>query len=46
MGTAVIAGRAFSERDRAGAAPVAIVNRTMARLLWPGQAAIGRWFYM
>jgi putative ABC transport system permease protein len=46
MGTAVIAGRAFSERDRAGAAPVAIVNRTMARLLWPGQAAIGRCFYM
>jgi putative ABC transport system permease protein len=46
MGTEVIAGRAFSEQDRAGAAPVAIVNRTMARLLWPGQAAIGRCFYM
>jgi len=46
MGTRVIAGRAFSEHDRAGAAPVAIVNGTMARLLWPGQSAVGRCFYM
>lgn len=37
-------GRAFSDtEDRAGA-PVAVVNRTMARLLWPGEDALGRRF--
>ena len=46
MGTRVIAGRGFSDHDQAGTAPVAIVNRTMARLLWPSQAAVGRCFYM
>src|SRR5438128_9178859 len=41
MGTPVH-GRAFTPADRG--APVAIVNETMARLLWPGEAAIGKCF--
>ncbi|MFN0178069.1 MAG: ABC transporter permease [Gemmatimonadales bacterium] len=38
----VNAGRAFGEQDGAEALPVAIVSETLARQLWPGQAAIGR----
>jgi len=41
MGTPVH-GRAFTPADRG--APVAIVNETMARLLWPGESAIGKCF--
>src|SRR5437879_2261073 len=41
MGTPV-RGRAFTPADRG--APVAIVNETMARLLWPGETAIGKCF--
>ncbi|MGH9595064.1 MAG: ABC transporter permease, partial [Bryobacteraceae bacterium] len=36
------AGRLFTERDRASSEPVAIVNETLARTLWPGQDAIGQ----
>src|SRR5207245_7568124 len=32
----------FTPADRG--APVAIINETMARLLWPGQPAIGKCF--
>jgi predicted permease len=39
MGTPV-RGRDFTAADRG--APVAIVNETMARLLWPGQPAVGK----
>lgn len=35
-------GRAFTERDRATSEPVAIVNQTLARILWPEQDPIGR----
>jgi predicted permease len=38
----VIEGRTFEERDDASAAPVAIVNETLASRFWPGQSAIGR----
>jgi predicted permease len=41
MGTPV-RGRAFTQADRG--APVAIVNQTMARHLWPGETAIGKCF--
>jgi predicted permease len=37
-----VRGRAFTTADRAGS--VAIVNETMARLLWPGDNAIGKCF--
>jgi predicted permease len=40
-GTPVLRGRPFTAQDRAGAAPVAIINETMAGLLWPGQDALG-----
>src|SRR5439155_1052633 len=41
IGTSV-RGRAFTSADRAGSD--AIVNETMARLLWPGENAIGKCF--
>jgi predicted permease len=37
-----VRGRSFTAADRAGS--VAIVNETMARLLWPGENAIGKCF--
>jgi predicted permease len=36
------AGRLFISSDYAGGPPVAIVNRTAARLAWPGENAIGK----
>ncbi len=39
----LIRGRFFTERDPAGL-PVAIVNETMARLLWPNQDPVGKRF--
>jgi predicted permease len=41
MGTPV-RGRAFTSTDRTGS--VAIVNETMARVLWPGENALGKCF--
>ena len=47
MGTRVIEGRGITEADdRKGAARIALVNETMARLLWPGQSAIGQCLYV
>lgn len=37
----VLAGRAFSNDDSRGAAPVAIVNETLARQWWPQSSPIG-----
>ena len=42
VGTDVAEGRAFGATDGAGGERVAIVNRTMARLYWPGQSALGK----
>ncbi|HEY4087110.1 MAG TPA: ABC transporter permease [Bryobacteraceae bacterium] len=41
-GVRVLKGRGFTEADRASSEPVAIVNETLARTLWPGQDAIGQ----
>ena len=41
-GTRLLRGRAFTSQDRTGTAPVAIVNQTMARRLWPGRDALGQ----
>jgi predicted permease len=42
LGMVVVEGRAFSEADVAGSAPVAVVNRASAATLWPGESALGR----
>jgi predicted permease len=45
VGVPIVAGRGFTDADRAGAQGVAIVNRTMAQKFWPNQSAIGRRFH-
>jgi putative ABC transport system permease protein len=42
LGIPLIAGRVFTDADRAGAEPVAIIGRSVARDLWPGENPIGR----
>jgi predicted permease len=42
MGIRLIAGRELSPDDRADGERVAVVNETMARRVWPGEAALGR----
>jgi hypothetical protein len=42
VGTDVVAGRMFTHADGAGTEPVAIVNETMARLVWPGESALDK----
>ena len=44
LGTRIVQGRAFTERDTATSLPVVLVNETMARTSWPGQSPIGRRF--
>ena len=41
LGVRVVEGRPFTPSDDRGV-PVVLVNRTMARELWPGQSAIGK----
>ncbi|MGH7648690.1 MAG: ADOP family duplicated permease [Gemmatimonadaceae bacterium] len=42
VGATSLRGRDFDSRDRSGAERVAIVNEALAKLLWPGQDALGR----
>ena len=42
MGTRLIDGRDFTERDSTDAPRVVVINETMARRYWPGQNAIGK----
>jgi predicted permease len=42
LGARLIEGRYFDSRDGFGAAPVVIVNQSMARAFWPGQSAVGK----
>lgn len=41
-GTAIREGREFTESDRAGSIPVAIVNEKLAHDFWPRQSALGK----
>lgn len=42
MGIEVLRGRGFADRDDASAAPVVVVNRTLAERHWPGADPVGR----
>ncbi len=42
MGIPLVRGRYLDERDGRDAAPVAVIGRTMAEELWPGEDPIGR----
>jgi predicted permease len=44
LGMKLVAGRGLDERDGTEAPPVALINQTMARNLWPEENAIGRRF--
>jgi predicted permease len=41
-GISLRTGRVFTERDRASSEPVAVINETLARTLWPGQNPVGQ----
>jgi predicted permease len=40
----ILEGRTFDESELAAAIPVALVNRKLATMFWPGQSPIGRRF--
>lgn len=42
MGIELRSGRLFAEADDAGAPPVAVVNESLARELWPGEDPLGK----
>ena len=42
MGIPIVSGRGFDERDRAGAAPVAVVSEAFAKRFYKGDSALGR----
>lgn len=42
LGMRVVRGRVFTAADRAASPPVAVVNETLARTLWPGDDPIGK----
>jgi putative ABC transport system permease protein len=46
MGIPVVRGRTFSSEDGPNTQPVAVVNQTMARRLWPNEDPVGKRFKM
>ena len=42
MGIRVLRGRSFADSDTSESAPVAIINETLARRIWPGEDPIGK----
>jgi putative ABC transport system permease protein len=42
LGVPIVRGRAFTDRDREDAAPVAIVSEAVARRTWPGEDPLGK----
>lgn len=45
MGTRLLAGRVFDDRDSASAPPAIIVDEQLAAKFWPGQSPLGRYMY-
>ena len=46
LGTTILAGRDFTDRDTGSAAPVVIINQALATRFFPKQNPIGRNFYV
>ena len=46
MGMPILRGRGFTAEDGPDTAPVAVINQTMARRLWPNEDPVGRRFKM
>jgi putative ABC transport system permease protein len=46
MDLAILSGRTITERDAGAAQPVALINRSMAEGLWPGESPLGRCLYI
>jgi len=46
MGIALLKGRPFTARDRAGAAPVVIIDEALARRFWPNESPVGRYLFL
>src|SRR6185436_14146205 len=44
IGLPLVAGRDFSDADRDGALPVALVSERFAQGIWPGESALGKRF--
>lgn len=44
MGIPVLEGRAFDARDTAESTPVGLIDERIAKLMWPGESAIGKRF--
>jgi putative ABC transport system permease protein len=44
LGTRLLEGREFERLDTASSQPVAIVNRSLARKMWPGEDPLGKRF--
>jgi predicted permease len=42
LGLRLEEGRGFTEQDRRGSALVVVINRSMARGIWPGESPLGR----
>ncbi|MDT5272320.1 MAG: hypothetical protein QOH49_4506 [Acidobacteriota bacterium] len=42
MGTQLVRGRDFTDADREGAPGVAVINETLAALLWPNEDPLGK----
>ncbi len=42
IGIPLIKGRFFTPEDRIGSQPVAVINEETAKLLWPGENALGK----
>lgn len=38
----IVAGRGFTDQDRAGSTPVVMINRRLAEVLWPNESPLGR----